>query len=188
MARSGRGGRNGQGRLGDGTTITRTSPVKVQGISGVTAISAGEMHSVAVKSDGTVWTWGDDSYGQLGVSHLQSSSAPLKVIGLDLGAPTGSVWMGGAAYTTRQAVTLSLSATDDDNMVTQMRISNDGVFDAEPLESFKGTKDWTLAPGDGPKTVYVRFRDTSGVESETVSARLWQLPAATATTSVTQGL
>ncbi|GGA15109.1 hypothetical protein GCM10008018_69880 [Paenibacillus marchantiophytorum] len=41
-------------------------PVKVQGIDHVKAIGAGAMHALAVKADGTVWTWGDNTDGQIG--------------------------------------------------------------------------------------------------------------------------
>lgn len=35
------------------------------GLSGVTAIAAGGLHSLALKSDGTVVAWGLDNYGQV---------------------------------------------------------------------------------------------------------------------------
>ena len=31
-----------------------------------TAIAAGEYHTLAIKSDGTLWAWGNNDYGQLG--------------------------------------------------------------------------------------------------------------------------
>lgn len=44
-----------------------TTPVPVNAIPGtITAVSAGTRHSVALMSDGTVWTWGGNHYGQLG--------------------------------------------------------------------------------------------------------------------------
>ena len=43
-----------------------STPVQVQGLSSVVAIAAGIDHNLAVKSDGTVWAWGRNSYGQLG--------------------------------------------------------------------------------------------------------------------------
>src|SRR5205823_5378166 len=43
-------------------------PVQVTGLGGVTAIAGGGNHSMALKSDGTVWTWGWDSFLQLGAS------------------------------------------------------------------------------------------------------------------------
>ena len=68
-------GWNQDGQLGDGTsgiTANKSSPVQVKGPGGVgnltdvAAIAAGGDHSLALKSDGTVWAWGDNNYGQLG--------------------------------------------------------------------------------------------------------------------------
>ncbi|WP_337099934.1 kelch repeat-containing protein [Paenibacillus sp. YIM B09110] len=55
-------GDNGSGDLGDGTTIDRSTPVKVKGLPKIKAI--GNKRALAV--DGTVWTWGDNTWGQLG--------------------------------------------------------------------------------------------------------------------------
>jgi len=61
-------GDNRFGQLGNGNTTAQTSPVAVAGLTGgtVVAIAAGDSHSVALKSDGTVWTWGSNFYGELG--------------------------------------------------------------------------------------------------------------------------
>ena len=60
-------GDNSSGELGDGTTVTRLRPVLVSTLSGITAIAAGgRFFSVALKSDGTVSTWGENAFGQLG--------------------------------------------------------------------------------------------------------------------------
>ena len=44
----------------------RTSPVQVSGLTGIISIAAGTFYSVALKDNGTVWTWGENKYGQLG--------------------------------------------------------------------------------------------------------------------------
>ena len=59
-------GQNTDGRLGDGTTDSRTAPVTVSGLSGVTSIAAGADHACAVTSGGTVKCWGDNWYGTVG--------------------------------------------------------------------------------------------------------------------------
>lgn len=47
-----------------------------------TPLSAGDVHSVVVKSNGTVWTWGDNYYGQLGNGSTILSLTPVQVSGL----------------------------------------------------------------------------------------------------------
>ena len=51
-------------------------------LSGITAIASGANHGMALKSDGTVWTWGDNTYGQLGNGTTTASPAPVQVSGL----------------------------------------------------------------------------------------------------------
>src|SRR6185436_5132766 len=55
-------------------------PTTVSGLTDVIGVSAGVNYSVALKSDGSVWTWGDNTYGQLGASGVPSySSFPVRV-------------------------------------------------------------------------------------------------------------
>src|SRR5919202_2518513 len=62
-------GANNDGQLGRGTVTASPSknPTQVTGLINVTAIAAGDNHSLALRSDGTVWAWGDNSSGQLGL-------------------------------------------------------------------------------------------------------------------------
>ncbi|HTK25922.1 MAG TPA: hypothetical protein VL327_05145, partial [Pyrinomonadaceae bacterium] len=60
-------GNNFQGELGDGTfTDGRPVPLQVAGLPNIVAIAAGEAHSLALASDGTLWAWGSNAYGELG--------------------------------------------------------------------------------------------------------------------------
>lgn len=77
-------GHNFSGQLGNGTNNQASSPVAVN-TSGVLAgktivdIAAGGYSSVALASDGTVYTWGDNDLGQLGNGSSPSSNVPVAV-------------------------------------------------------------------------------------------------------------
>ncbi len=74
----------GQLGLGSGATSTKTvaTLIPTSTLSGVTAIASGANHGMALKSDGTVWTWGDNTFGQLGNGTTTASPAPVQVSGL----------------------------------------------------------------------------------------------------------
>jgi len=51
-------GRNDYNQLGDGTSITRNTPVQIGNGSDWFFVATGAFHSVALKSNGTLWAWG----------------------------------------------------------------------------------------------------------------------------------
>ncbi|NIL59822.1 cell wall anchor protein, partial [Salinispora arenicola] len=61
-------GDNAESQLGDGTTTNSSTPVTVDVPAGttITAVAAGQGHSLAVTSAGTMLAWGSNSSGQLG--------------------------------------------------------------------------------------------------------------------------
>src|SRR5213075_2900641 len=79
-------GANFFGELGNGTFTTDppyaiNTPGSVSGLIGVTAIAGGAFHSLGLKSDGTVWAWGDNRLGQLGNGTFTDSNTPVQVLG-----------------------------------------------------------------------------------------------------------
>ena len=86
-------GRNDNyGQLGDGTTTNRYTPVSVMGLSGVTAMAGGNNHSLALKSDGTVWAWGRGAWGQLGDGTGTERHIPVQATGLSGATSVAAGW------------------------------------------------------------------------------------------------
>ena len=81
---------NVYGQLGNGTIDTistpHPTPTPVSGLAGVTQVAAGQYHSLALRSNGTVMAWGADAHDQLGNGTSESNSlTPREVVELPLG-------------------------------------------------------------------------------------------------------
>jgi len=112
-----------------------------------------------------------------------------QTITYDKTAPTGTsvAVNNGAAYTTTTSVTLATAATDAIAGVSQMQFSNDNVTYSTPQAYATGAS-WTLAAGDGTKTVWARFRDANGNTSAAVSDTIvLDTTAPTGTISINAG-
>ena len=74
-------GNNSYGHLGDNTVVMKSSPVQtIAGGTNWKQVSAGVSQTVAIKTDGTLWTWGNNSYGHLGDNTLTQRSSPVQTI------------------------------------------------------------------------------------------------------------
>jgi alpha-tubulin suppressor-like RCC1 family protein len=73
-------GRNNYGQLGDSATpYYRSSPRQVGSGTNWSSVSGGTYFTVAIKTDGTLWSWGRNSSGQLGLGNTTSRSSPTQV-------------------------------------------------------------------------------------------------------------
>ncbi|MEM3826086.1 MAG: PKD domain-containing protein [Nitrososphaeria archaeon] len=96
----------------------------------------------------------------------------LKGIKLDLSPPTGSVAINeGSKYTNSTLVNLILLGYDNLSGVAEVRLSNDERVWSS-WRPFSSPMPWTLDAGDGPKTVYVQFKDRAGLVSQTYEASI----------------
>lgn len=76
-------GRNIYGEVGDGSTTTRYSPVRVAGLPrAATSLSSGYGSSYVVLSDGSLWAWGYNAFGQVGDGTTTDRLTPVQVTGL----------------------------------------------------------------------------------------------------------
>ncbi len=74
-------GYNAFGQLGNGNTTSSSTPVAVAlpGGATATAVAVGAYHTLAIGSDGNLYTWGDNGFGQLGNGSTNSSSTPVAI-------------------------------------------------------------------------------------------------------------
>ncbi|MBU2602727.1 MAG: hypothetical protein KKA32_11285 [Actinobacteria bacterium] len=72
-------GKNSWGQLGDGTSTTRSDPVRIVH-KDWSAVFAGDGNSFALKQDGTLWAWGRNAAGQLGDGTRIDRRAPVQVL------------------------------------------------------------------------------------------------------------
>tara|TARA_R100001015_G_C4597512_1_gene152627 strand:- start:64 stop:1194 length:1131 start_codon:yes stop_codon:yes gene_type:complete len=85
------------GSIGDGTILNRSSPTQVLGGGGYVELGGGGSVDRAVKGDGTLWAWGDNSHGGLGQNSNQSTSSPIQIPGTTWSKPSFSMATGGDA-------------------------------------------------------------------------------------------
>jgi alpha-tubulin suppressor-like RCC1 family protein len=73
-------GDNSVGVLGLGDTTARSSAVQVGSLTDWSeAATIGTNTAAAIKTDGTLWTWGENNYGQLGHGGTTNRSSPVQV-------------------------------------------------------------------------------------------------------------
>ncbi|MEV1122118.1 hypothetical protein AB0I91_44300 [Actinosynnema sp. NPDC049800] len=96
-------GKNDSGQLGNGWKAGNGGgsavPVRVLGLTGVTAIAAGQLTGYALREDRTVWAWGWNGTGQLGNGGTDDSSVAAPIPGLTDVVAIGSSW--GTGYAVR---------------------------------------------------------------------------------------
>ena len=74
-------GRNDLGQLGQGNTTATSSPVQIGTDTNWSKVSDGayQPFTVATKTDGTLWSWGNGGTGQLGLGNVTTYSSPKQV-------------------------------------------------------------------------------------------------------------
>jgi hypothetical protein len=96
-------GANDSGQLGDGTLVDRATPARGPAIDGISTLSLGARHSLAVTTSGDVWTWGRHSEPSEALSDVAGWGPPFAP---DLVAPP-LIQPPSGPYPAPQVITLS---------------------------------------------------------------------------------
>jgi alpha-tubulin suppressor-like RCC1 family protein len=131
-------GLNDYGQLGDGTITMRSSPVQtIAGGADWKQVSCSSFSTAAIKTDGTLWLWGRNSNGQLGINSTSSRSSPVQTIA------GGTNWKQVSAGETHTATiktdgTLWLWGA---NTIGQLG-TNGGGSKSSPVQTIAGGTNW----------------------------------------------
>ena len=117
-------GYNAYGQLGNNSILSRSSPgLTVAGGTTWRQISLSQQHAAAIKTDGTLWTWGINDVGQLGTGNYTYRSSPGQIAG---GGTTWRQVSGCAAIKTDGTLWL-WGANDGRTYLTPVQVSGGGT-------------------------------------------------------------
>ena len=131
------GGTNGQ--MGDNTLTNKSSPVQTISLgTNWKQVSNGAFHTVAIKTDGTLWTWGLNGYGQLGNNLIARTSSPVQTIS------AGTNWkqVSAGRETTACIKTNGALWTWGNNAQGQLGINSIGGGRSSPVQTIAVGTNW----------------------------------------------
>ncbi len=162
-------GTNTTGKLGTNDTSSRTTPVTTfAGGSNWVQIDSNDDQSAGIKSDGTLWTWGLNNRGQLGVNDLTDRLTPVTTFA---GGTNWSQVSSGSQYmfaikTDGTLWSWGLNAVYGflgDNTTTNRRT---------PVTTFAGGTNWKKVIGNGSNIIAVKTDGTLWIWGVNTSGQL----------------
>jgi alpha-tubulin suppressor-like RCC1 family protein len=132
-------GVNNNGQLGINNSDFKQTPVTTfAGQTNWKQVSCGENYAAAIKTDGTLWTWGRNDNGQLGINNTANRSVPVTTFA------GGTNWKSvacGTYYTTAAIKTDGSLWVWGFNNFAQLG-TNDTTQRNTPVTTFAGGNDW----------------------------------------------
>jgi alpha-tubulin suppressor-like RCC1 family protein len=182
-------GEDESGELGDGEAVQRReAPVAVSGLSDVSAVSAGGEHGMALLGSGTVMTWGEDKFGELGNGSIgEPSDVPVAVGALGEVAGISAGGLHDLAYSeplpSISAVNPARGATAGGTPVTITGANLEGAtavhFGANSAEHFEVTSPSSIAavaPAGSLGTVDITVTTPAGTSARVAGDRFAYVP------------
>jgi alpha-tubulin suppressor-like RCC1 family protein len=161
-------GFNTQGQLGDNSRTHRSSPVQtVAGGTNWKQVACGATHTTAIKTDGTLWTWGNNGGGQLGDNSITHRSSPIQTVA------AGTNWKllaCGGYYTAaiKTDGTLWIWGRNGDGQLGDNSINPK----SSPIQTVAGGTNWKLVNGGETHTAAIKTDGTLWLWGENTNGEL----------------
>jgi len=176
-------GDNGQGELGDGTNTIRLVPTAISSLSNAAEIATGTdpMHSIAVTSDGTVYTWGYNGNGELGDGTTNWSNTPVAISGPNYAWKIGTPTFNAPAGTYSSDATVYISSATPG---VTIHYTTNG---SDPTESDPVIASGNSVTVDRTMTIKARAWKT-GYQTSSIGSATYTMTVATAVPSPSGGI
>jgi alpha-tubulin suppressor-like RCC1 family protein len=140
-------GRGENGQLGTNDIVNRITPTTTfTGGTTWKSVTCGWKHTAAIKTDGTLWTWGGNAYGQLGINNTDARSIPVTTFA---GGNTWKQVSGAAGGQTAAIKTDGSLWVWGYNLDGRLGINNITNPIPTPVPIFAGGKNWKqVSSGD----------------------------------------
>ena len=148
-------GSNNNGQLGVNDANTRCTPVTTfVGGTNWKQVACGAYHTAAIKTDGTLWTWGQNTNGQLGVNDTNMRCTPVTTFA------GGTNWkqVTGGLYHTAAIKTDGTLWTWGNNGYGQLG-DNTIINRSTPVTTFAGGTNWKQVTGGSSNTAAIKTSD-----------------------------
>jgi len=141
------------GQLGTNDTANRTTPVTTfAGGNTWKSVDCGAEHTTAIKTDGTLWTWGRNHIGQLGINNNDNRSTPVTTFA------GGNNWKqvaGARNYTMAVKTDGTLWGWGEGGAG---RIGNNSTGNTNvPVTTFAGGNNWKQVDGGNANTAAIKY-------------------------------
>jgi alpha-tubulin suppressor-like RCC1 family protein len=148
-------GYNAYGQLGDNTVISRSTPVTtILGGNNWKSVAGGSFYTAASKTDGTLWIWGRNNFGQLGINNTANRSTPVTTI---LGGTNWKLVSCGETHTAAIKTDGTLWTWGRNNN-GQLGINNT-IDRSTPVTTILGGNNWKSSSAGGDHTVAIQSVD-----------------------------
>jgi len=162
-------GAGSNGALGNASTTDRSTPVTTfAGGANWKQISLGDLDTVAIKTDGTLWTWGAGDYGVLGNNQTTNKSTPVTTFA------GGNNWKQVACGRHHMAAIKTDGTLWTWGRVVYGALGNSSTFTnrTTPVTTFAGGTNWEQVSCSGRSTAAIKTDGTLWTWGSGTSGRL----------------